>query len=92
MLQDQNERPPAQCLLRRPTNAAKVLLVQAQSIAGRKPFVRYIYGRLVALILSLPISYLGTGQHVPEDLARATAQLLAASVLGESQPSTQLSS
>jgi flagellar biosynthesis protein FlhF len=33
----------------------------------------------------LPISYLGTGQRVPEDLQRATAQLLAASVLGESK-------
>ena len=35
----------------------------------------------------LPISYLGTGQRVPEDLNRATASLLAASVLGESTPS-----
>jgi flagellar biosynthesis protein FlhF len=35
----------------------------------------------------LPISYLGNGQRVPEDLSRATAQLLAASVLGESKPS-----
>jgi flagellar biosynthesis protein FlhF len=34
----------------------------------------------------LPISYVGTGQRVPEDLHRATAELLAASVLGESAP------
>jgi len=34
----------------------------------------------------LPISYLGTGQRVPEDLNRATAEFLAASVLGESAP------
>jgi flagellar biosynthesis protein FlhF len=34
----------------------------------------------------LPISYVGTGQRVPEDLNRATAQLLAASVLGETRP------
>lgn len=34
----------------------------------------------------LPISYLGTGQRVPEDLNRATPELLAASVLGESAP------
>jgi flagellar biosynthesis protein FlhF len=34
----------------------------------------------------LPISYLGTGQRVPEDLNRATAQLLAESVLGEAAP------
>lgn len=32
----------------------------------------------------LPISYIGTGQRVPEDLNRATAALLAASVLGDS--------
>jgi flagellar biosynthesis protein FlhF len=31
----------------------------------------------------LPISYLGIGQRVPEDLRRATARLLADSVLGE---------
>jgi flagellar biosynthesis protein FlhF len=31
----------------------------------------------------LPISYLGTGQRVPEDLSRATARTLAASVLGD---------
>jgi flagellar biosynthesis protein FlhF len=34
----------------------------------------------------LPISYVSTGQSVPEDLNRATAELLAASVLGESAP------
>ena len=34
----------------------------------------------------LPISYMGTGQRVPEDLNRATAELLAASVLGDSAP------
>ncbi len=37
----------------------------------------------------LPISYVGTGQRVPEDLNRATAELLAASVLGESAPVPQ---
>jgi flagellar biosynthesis protein FlhF len=31
----------------------------------------------------LPISYLGTGQRIPEDLHRATAALLASSVVGE---------
>lgn len=34
----------------------------------------------------LPISYIGTGQRVPDDLNRATAELLAASVLGDSTP------
>lgn len=42
----------------------------------------------VSLIASLrerqmPVSYLGTGQRVPEDLARATAPVLAACMLGE---------
>lgn len=32
---------------------------------------------------NLPISYLGTGQRVPEDLARATPPVLAACMLGE---------
>jgi flagellar biosynthesis protein FlhF len=32
----------------------------------------------------LPVSYLGTGQRVPEDLYRATAPLLASCMLGES--------
>jgi flagellar biosynthesis protein FlhF len=40
----------------------------------------------------LPISYLGTGQRVPEDLNRATAQLLAESVLGEAGSSSALHS
>ena len=34
LLHDQQQRPPAQFLLRRPTNAAKVPCVHAQSIAG----------------------------------------------------------
>ncbi|MGE3840654.1 MAG: hypothetical protein AB7I50_03635 [Vicinamibacterales bacterium] len=33
----------------------------------------------------LPVSYLGTGQRVPEDLTRATASALAAHLLGEPQ-------
>ena len=40
----------------------------------------------------IPISYLGHGQRVPDDLNRATAQLLAASVLGESKPASPLQS
>lgn len=31
----------------------------------------------------LPVSYLGTGQRVPEDLIRATPPVLAACMLGE---------
>jgi flagellar biosynthesis protein FlhF len=36
----------------------------------------------------IPISYLGTGQRMPNDLDRATAQLLASAVLGEPVRST----
>ena len=50
LLHDQHQRPPAQFLLRRPANAAKVPRFHAQSIAGRKPFVRYIYGILVMVV------------------------------------------
>ncbi|HUK36835.1 MAG TPA: hypothetical protein VLV86_23130 [Vicinamibacterales bacterium] len=44
--------------------------------------------RLVGLLREwrLPVSYLGTGQRVPDDLNRATAHLLAESVLGEAVP------
>jgi flagellar biosynthesis protein FlhF len=40
---------------------------------------------LVGLLRSqnVPISYLGTGQRVPEDLERATGDLLAACVVGD---------
>ena len=42
-------------------------------------------GPLVATLREwrIPISFLGTGQRVPEDLERATPELLADSVLGE---------
>ena len=65
----------------RPTRLVLTKLDEAGSLS---PLVGLLRER------QLPISYLGTGQHVPEDLTRATAQLLAASVLGESKPSTHL--
>jgi flagellar biosynthesis protein FlhF len=42
-------------------------------------------GALISLLREreLPVSFLGTGQRVPEDLARATASILAAHVLGD---------
>ena len=58
----------------RPTRLVLTKVDEADSLS---PLVSLLHERQV------PISYLGTGQHVPEDLNRATAQLLAASVLGE---------
>ena len=62
----------------RPTRLVLTKLDETESLS---PLVGLLRER------KLPISYLGTGQHVPEDLTRATAQLLAASILGESRPS-----
>jgi flagellar biosynthesis protein FlhF len=67
----------------RPT---RLVLTKLDETASLSPLVGLLRER------QLPVSYLGTGQHVPEDLARATGQLLAASVLGESKPSTRLPS
>jgi len=67
----------------RPTRLVLTKLDEAGSLA---PLVGLLRDR------QLPISYLGTGQRVPEDLARATAQLLATSVLGEQKPFTHLHS
>jgi flagellar biosynthesis protein FlhF len=67
----------------RPTRLVLTKLDEAGSLA---PLVGLLRER------QLPISYLGTGQRVPEDLNRATAQLLAASVLGESESFMQMSS
>src|SRR4029078_6974093 len=62
----------------RPTRLVLTKVDEADSLS---PLFSLLHERQV------PISYLGTGQRVPEDLNRATAQLLAASVLGESKPS-----
>jgi flagellar biosynthesis protein FlhF len=44
-----------------------------------------VVGGLISLLhdRQLPVSFLGTGQRVPEDLTRATASILAAHVLGD---------
>ena len=62
----------------RPT---RLVLTKLDETASLSPLLGLLRER------QLPISYLGTGQHVPEDLNRATAQLLAANLLGESKPS-----
>jgi flagellar biosynthesis protein FlhF len=64
----------------RPT---RLVLTKLDETGSLSPLVGLLRDR------QLPISYLGTGQRVPEDLNRATAQLLASSVLGESKPLIQ---
>jgi flagellar biosynthesis protein FlhF len=56
---------------------SRLVLTKLDEAGSLSPLVGLLRDR------QLPISYLGTGQRVPEDLNRATAQLLAASVLGE---------
>ena len=63
----------------RPTRLVLTKLDEAESLS---PLVSLFHQ------WQLPISYLGTGQRVPEDLSRATPAYLAASVLGESAPSS----
>ena len=61
----------------RPSRLVLTKLDEAESLS---PLVSLLHD------WQLPISYLGTGQRVPEDLNRATPAFLAASVLGESAP------
>jgi flagellar biosynthesis protein FlhF len=58
----------------RPTRVVLTKLDETDSVA---PLVRVLRDRRI------PISYVGTGQRVPEDLQRATPTLLAAWMLGE---------
>ena len=58
----------------RPSRVVLTKLDEAESLS---PLVGVLRSR------RLPISYLGTGQRVPEDLQRATGPLLAACVLGD---------
>jgi flagellar biosynthesis protein FlhF len=60
---------------------SRLVLTKLDEAGSLSPLVSLLHER------QLPISYLGIGQRVPEDLNRATATLLAASVLGESTPS-----
>ncbi|MDE3154009.1 MAG: hypothetical protein KGN76_02860 [Acidobacteriota bacterium] len=56
----------------------RVVLTRLDEAESLSPLVGVLRER------QIPISYLSTGQRVPEDLSRATAPLLAACVLGES--------
>jgi flagellar biosynthesis protein FlhF len=58
----------------RPTRIVLTKLDETESLS---PLVGFLRER------NIPISYLGTGQRVPDDLSRATAEQLAASTLGD---------
>jgi flagellar biosynthesis protein FlhF len=58
----------------RPSRLVLTKLDEAESLASLMPVLRE---------RQLPISYLGTGQNVPDDLQRATAPAIAAWVSGE---------
>ncbi len=60
-----------------PVRPSRLVLTKLDETDSLSPLVGLLRERRI------PISYLGTGQRVPEDLNRATAQLLAASVLGD---------
>lgn len=55
----------------------RVVLTRLDECESAIPVINALRAR------QLPVSYLGTGQRVPEDLARATAPVLAACLLGE---------
>lgn len=61
-------------------NPTRLVLTKLDEAESWSPLVGFLRDR------QLPVSYLSAGQRVPEDLDRATAQRLAASVLGESTP------
>lgn len=56
---------------------SRVVLTRVDEAASLAPLVGLLRER------GLPVSYLGTGQRVPEDLARATAPALAALLVGD---------
>jgi flagellar biosynthesis protein FlhF len=60
---------------------ARVVLTRVDEADSLAPLIGLLKDR------ALPVSYLGTGQRVPEDLERATASALAAHVLGDGESS-----
>jgi flagellar biosynthesis protein FlhF len=61
---------------------ARVVLTRVDEADSVAPLIGLLRER------ALPVSYLGTGQRVPEDLERATASALAARMLGEGETPT----
>ena len=60
--------------------ASRVVITKLDEVESCGPLVQVLRER------ELPISYLGVGQRVPEDLQRATAPALAAWVAGDARP------
>ncbi len=67
-----------------PAKPSRVAITKLDETESLSPLVGVLRER------QLPISYLGTGQRIPEDLKRATAALLASSVVGDVQPGRQV--
>jgi flagellar biosynthesis protein FlhF len=63
---------------------SRVILTKLDEIDSLSPLVSVLRER------QLPISYLGVGQRIPEDLCRATPALLASSVVGDAPSPRQL--
>jgi flagellar biosynthesis protein FlhF len=63
---------------------SRVVLTKLDEIESLSPLVGVLRER------QLPISYLGVGQRIPEDLCRATPALLASSVVGDSPSARQI--
>jgi flagellar biosynthesis protein FlhF len=59
---------------------SRIILTKLDETESLSPLVSVLRER------QLPISYLGVGQRIPEDLCRATPGLLASSVVGDSLP------
>lgn len=64
---------------------SRIVLTKLDETESLSPLVGVLRDR------QLPISYLGTGQRIPEDLRRATAALLASSVVGDGPAAGQAS-
>jgi flagellar biosynthesis protein FlhF len=62
---------------------SRLVLTRLDEAGSLSPLVGLLCER------QIPVSYLGTGQRVPDDLIRATAELLAASVIGDLAPSCE---
>ncbi len=63
---------------------SRLVLTKLDEVDSLSPLMRVLRD------VKVPVSYLCSGQRVPDDLAPATADLLAACVLGESTPAAAL--
>lgn len=72
------------CESYRTARPSRIVLTKLDEAESLSPLVGVLRER------QLPISYLGTGQRIPEDLRRATAALLASSVVGDGPAARQV--